>query len=161
MIKHVQLINSINTSRNSVLEDWGYTFLRLFFGVVILTHGIPKMLGNSHGSIIDPMQGTIYLIQHVMGLPFSEEIAILVMLLETIGALFISVGFLSRFVALAFSGQMIGICFALGPVWPWIDRGIEYPIILLVLSLYFSVKGSGRISIDNGVFWPKRKIVRN
>ncbi|WP_233080019.1 DoxX family protein [Rheinheimera soli] len=132
----------------SKLEPVFYALLRFVFGIVIFTHGLPKALGISHGSMADPMAGSTHLIQNVMGLPFAPQLAFLVMLLETLGALMLTIGLWSRLVALAITIQMIGICYALGPTWPWIDRGIEYPALMAFLALYIAVRGSGSFSVD-------------
>lgn len=130
------------------LEPFFYALLRFVFGIVMFTHGLPKALGISHGSMADPMAGSTHLIQNVMGLPFAPQLAFLVMLLETLGALMLAIGLWSRLVALAITIQMIGICYALGPTWPWIDRGIEYPALMAFLALYIAVRGSGSFSVD-------------
>lgn len=138
-------IGSIYTKAEPVF----YALLRIAFGIVMLTHGIPKALGISHGSMANPMAGSINLIQNVMGLPFAPQLAFLVMLLETIGALMLAVGLWARPVAFIIALQMIGISYALGPTWPWIDRGIEFPVLMGFLALYISVRGSGQFSIDH------------
>ena len=125
-----------------------YGALRLVFGIVMLTHGLPKALGRPHGSMADPMAGSIRLIQDAMGLPFAPQLAFLVMLLETVGALMLALGLWARPVALLIALQMVGICMALGPTWPWIDRGIEFPFLMGFLALYIAVRGSGRFALD-------------
>ncbi|SFK53137.1 DoxX family protein [Lysobacter sp. cf310] len=129
-------------------EAAAYALLRLVFAIVILTHGLPKALGIAHGSMADPMAGSIGLIDKVMGLPFAPQLAFLVMLLETVGALALALGLRTRAVALLLAFEMVGISLALGPTWPWIDRGIEYPVLMLFLSLYMAFKGGGRWSLD-------------
>jgi putative oxidoreductase len=128
-----------------------YAVLRLVFGVVLFTHGLPKALGRPHGSMADPMAGSIRLIREVMGLPFAPQLAFLVMLLETVGALMLALGLWSRPVALLIALQMAGICIALGPTWPWIDRGIEFPFLMGFLALYIGVRGSGRFALDRSL----------
>lgn len=125
-----------------------YALLRLVFGIVLFTHGLPKALGIPHGSMADPMAGSTRLIQDVMGLPFAPQLAFLVMLLETGGALMLALGLWARPVALLIALQMAGICHALGPTWPWIDRGIEFPFLMGFLALYIAVRGSGRFALD-------------
>lgn len=125
-----------------------YALLRVIFGIVMFTHGLPKALGTSHGSMADPMAGSINLIQNVMGLPFAPQLAFLVMLLETVGAVMLAIGLWTRPVALAITVQMAGISYALGPTWPWIDRGIEFPMLMLFLALYIAVRGSGSFAVD-------------
>ncbi len=125
-----------------------YAALRAMFGIILFTHGLPKALGTSHGSMADPMAGSINLIQNVMGLPFAPQLAFLVMLLETAGAVMLSVGFLTRPIALIIALEMVGISYALGPAWPWIDRGIEFAVLMGFLALYMAVRGGGRFSVD-------------
>lgn len=130
------------------LEPAGYAVLRAAFGAVLLTHGVPKLLRTSHGSMADPMAGSIRLIDQVMGLPFAPQLAFLVMLLETAGAALLALGLFTRPVALLVVGQMLGISYALGPTWPWIDRGIEFPVLMGFLALYLVVRGGGPVSLD-------------
>ena len=130
------------------LEPAAYALLRFAFGAVLFTHGWPKALGTSHGSMADPLAGSIRLIEQGMGLPFAPQLAFLVMLLETVGAAALAVGLCTRWVALAFTVEMIGICVALGPTWPWIDRGIEYPVLMAVLAAYVVVRGGGAYAVE-------------
>jgi len=125
-----------------------YAVLRAAFGIVLFTHGLPKALGASHGSMGDPMAGSIRLIGEVMGLPFAPQLAFLVMLLETVGAAMLTLGMLTRGVALLFACEMAGISLALGPTWPWIDRGIEYPVLMGFLALYVAARDGGAYSVD-------------
>ncbi len=59
-----------------------------------------------------------------------------------------AVGLLTRLVAPMMAVQMVFISIALGPTWPWIDRGIEYPVMLDFLALFISFRGGGPASID-------------
>ena len=122
--------------------------LRVALAAVLFTHGLPKALRTSHGSMSDPLAGSIDLIQHVMGLPFAPQLAMMVMLLETVGAAMLAAGCLTRPVAMLVTGQMIGISVALGPTWPWIDRGIEYPVLMAFIAFYLLVRGGGPLSVD-------------
>ncbi|MEA5672378.1 DoxX family protein [Pseudomonas sp. MH2] len=135
------------------LEPVFYALLRGVLGIVMFTHGLPKLLGDSHGSMADPMASSTHLIGNVMGLPFAAELAFLVMLLETVGALMLVVGVLTRPVALAMAAEMVGISYALGPTWPWVDRGIEYPVILGSLALYVAIRGGGRFALDHTLWY--------
>jgi len=128
-------------------EPAAYALLRVAFGVILFTHGLPKALRIPHGSMADPMAGSIRLIGDVLGLPFAPQLAILVMLLETIGAAMLALGICTRAVALLFAFEMAGICLALGPAWVWIDRGIEYPLLMAFLALYIAARGAGEFKL--------------
>jgi len=125
-----------------------YVALRIAFGLTMVTHGLPKMTGSAHGSMANPLQGSTNLIETVLGLPFAPQLAIFVALLETFGGLAIAVGFATRLFAPMLAIQMAVICFLLGPTFPWIDRGIEYPLILGFVALFISMKGAVAWSID-------------
>ncbi|MBF6617885.1 MAG: DoxX family protein [Candidimonas sp.] len=131
-----------------------YAVLRFAFGAILFTHGLPKAMGSSHGSMADPMAGSINLIQNVIGLPFAPQLAFLVMLLETVGAFMLAIGLWARPVALLIAVEMVAISYALGPTWPWIDRGIEYPVLMGFLALYIAVRGAGHFSVDRKFKFP-------
>lgn len=125
-----------------------YTFLRIAFGLTIVTHGLPKLAGTAHGSMADPMAASINLISNVLHLPFAPQLAMFVALLEMFGGLAVAAGFATRICAPMLTIQMGVICLALGPTYPWIDRGFEYPLILGVVALMISIHGGGRWSVD-------------
>ena len=125
-----------------------YVILRAAFGLTVVTHGIPKLTGHAHGSMANPLQGSTNLIEHILGLPFAPELAVFVAMLETFGGLAVAIGFATRVFAPMLAIQMLAICVALGPTYPWIDRGIEYPIILGCIALLIAFHGSSYWSID-------------
>lgn len=128
-----------------------YALLRVAFGLTIVTHGVPKLLGISHGSMADPMAGSINLMTNVLNLPFAPALAVVVALLETFGGLAVAIGLGTRLVAPMLAVQMAVISVALGPTYPWIDRGIEYPLILGFLALLISIHGGGPYSVDRRI----------
>lgn len=132
-------------------EPLAYALLRVVFGVVLITHGVPKLLRTSHGSMIDPMAGSINLIENVLHLPAAPALAMFVALLEGVGGALLAIGFGTRAIAAMVAVQMLAICVALGPTWPWIDRGIEFPFLMMFLGLLMTFKGSGRWSLDGAV----------
>lgn len=128
--------------------DAAFTLLRAAFGLTILTHGLPKLLGTAHGSMADPMAGSTNLIGSVLHLPYASELAVFVALLEAFGGLAVAIGLATRLVAPMLAVQMAVICLALGPTYPWIDRGYEYPLILGFVALLIALHGGGRWSVD-------------
>ena len=98
-----------------------YMLLRIGFGLTLMTHGVPKLLGRSHGSMADPMAASTNLIANVLQLPGAPLIAWAVALLEGVGGLMLAAGLLSRLVAPLVLVQMLVICYLLGPTYP-VDR---------------------------------------
>jgi putative oxidoreductase len=129
-------------------ETFSYALLRAGFGLIILTHGIPKLLGLPHGSMADPLAGATRMIEMNLGLPFAPQLAIFITALETLGALALAAGFLTRIFAPMFAIQMLLICIALRANFPWLDRGWEFPLVLGLIALFLSMRGGGAWSVD-------------
>ncbi|WP_315834116.1 DoxX family protein [Bradyrhizobium prioriisuperbiae] len=129
-----------------------YAVQRVAIGGTLMTHGLPKLTGSAHGSMANPMAGSINLIANKLYLPAAEHLGAFVAYLETFGGVALAVGLLTRIVAPMFAVQMACICLALGqtwpPNWPWIDRGIEYPFLLGLFLLHIAFAGGGRLSAD-------------
>lgn len=125
-----------------------YAFLRVVVGIVIVTHGIPKVLHRSHGSMADPLGLTAQLINDTLRLPGAFGLAYGIGILELVGGAMLAFGLLTRLVAPMFAIEMLLICFALAPNWAWFDVGIEYPLVLGAVALYFSFGGGRRYSLD-------------
>ncbi len=136
-------------------ERLAYVALRAGFGLVILTHGLPKLLGVSHGSMSDPLGGATRLIETNLGLPFAPQLAMLITGLETVGAVALTIGLFTRLFAPIFALQMLVICFALRANFAWIDRGYEFPLVLGLIALFLSFRGGGPFSADR---WMKREL---
>lgn len=129
-------------------ETLSYAMLRAGFGLLILTHGLPKLLGTPHGSMGDPLGGATRLIETNLGLPFAPQLALFITGLETVGALALAAGLFTRLFAPMFAIQMLVICFALRANFAWIDRGYEFPLVLGLIALLISFRGGGEWSLD-------------
>jgi putative oxidoreductase len=44
--------------------------------------------------------------------------------------------------------EMAAIRFFMGPTWIWLDRWIEYPLLMDFLALYIVFRGRDRYSLD-------------
>jgi putative oxidoreductase len=96
----------------------------------------------------DPMTGATNMIANVLHLPFPGAFAVAAMLLETIGAMAVAAGFMTRAFAAALAVEMAVICVAHAPTFAWIDRGFEYPLMLGFVALNIAVTGGGRYAVD-------------
>jgi putative oxidoreductase len=130
------------------MEPLSYLLLRVAFGLMLMTHGIPKILGRSHGSMADPMAGSVHLIGNVLHLPAAPLIGWFIALLEGVGGLMLALGLLTRLIAPLVVVQMLVISWLLAPTFPWIDRGFEYPLMLVFVVLLVAVRGGGPNSLD-------------
>lgn len=130
------------------MEPVAYVLLRASFGLIMVTHGLPKLTGTAHGSMADPLAASTNLIANVLHLPFAPQLAWFVALLEGVGGLMLALGLFTRLVAPMMVVQMAAICYILGPKLPWIDRGMEFPLLMAFVAFYLSIRGGGRGSLD-------------
>jgi putative oxidoreductase len=123
-----------------------YALLRVAFGLILLTHGLPKLLGESHGAMANPFASSVNFITNTLHFPAPLAFGYVVMLLETFGALMLAAGLFTRLIAPMVAVQMV--CLIHYPNWAWIDRGMEYPFLLGLVALHISFRGGGRFSVD-------------
>jgi putative oxidoreductase len=127
---------------------------RLAIGIVIFPHGAQKLFGWFGGY---GFSGTIGFLTGSVHLPYI--LAVLVILIESIAALFIFVGFLTRLAAVGIALQFLGVMFMVhwrnGFFMNWTGaqkgEGIEYFILLLALAVILLITGGGKASIDAAI----------
>lgn len=138
-------------------DDGVSAFLaRITLGIVILPHGLQKLLGMFGGSgFIETMSS----LTNPEGAGLPAVVAFLVIVGESFGALGLIVGFISRLCALGIIVIMIGAVnmFHLehGFFMNWygkaVGEGYEYHILAIGLGLIVLIKGAGRWSIDRSL----------
>src|SRR5690606_19941893 len=131
---------------------------RLALGIVVFPHGAQKLFGWFGGY---GFEGTMGYMTTQAGLPYI--IALLVILIESIGALMLIFGFLTRIAAVGVFGLFSIIMFqfhsSFGFFMNWAGsqqgEGIEYFILLLALALILVITGGGKASLDSLLFKKK------
>ena len=83
--------------------DWGATVARVALGAVMLPHGAQKLVGWFGGY---GFQATMASLTTQAGLPYP--IALLVILIETFGALALVIGLVGRVMAAGVAAVMVG-----------------------------------------------------
>ena len=127
------------------------TVLRLTLAGVLFPHGAQKLMGWFGGS---GFEGTRSFLTTQVGLP--DFVAVAIILLEFFGPILLLLGLLTRPVALATVGLMIG---AIATVhWPygffmnWTGaqpgEGFEYHLLAIAIGLALVIQGGGSLSID-------------
>lgn len=128
---------------------------RLALGITIFPHGAQKLLGWFGGYGFD---GTMGFLTGAAGL--SPIVALLVILIEFFGALFLIFGFATRIAAFGIIGNFIGVVLTShlnhGFFMNWYNQpnqgeGLEYFILLFGLSIISLIAGGGRASIDAAI----------
>jgi putative oxidoreductase len=128
---------------------------RLALGIVLFAHGAQKLFGWFGGY---GFNGTMGFLTGSVGLPYI--IALLVILIEFFGALFLIAGFATRIAALGIIGNFIGVVLSThvnnGFFMNWAAQankgeGLEYFILLFGLALIALISGGGKASIDAAI----------
>lgn len=128
---------------------------RLALGIVLFPHGAQKLLGWFGGY---GFQGTMGFLTGAAGLPYI--VALLVILIEFFGALFLITGFATRLAALGVIVNFIGVVLTAqlhnGFFMNWYmqpnkGEGLEYFILLFGLAVIALIAGGGKASMDAAI----------
>jgi putative oxidoreductase len=134
-------------------DDIGLFIARISLGLVILPHGLQKLLGLFGGA---GFTGTV---DFFVGSGLPSAVAILIIIGESFGALGLILGFLSRLAAFGITLIMLGAIFMVhiqnGFFMNWFGNqageGFEYNLLALGLSLVVLIKGGGKWSVDRSI----------
>ena len=134
-------------------DDFGLFVARIFLGVVMLPHGLQKLLGMFGGA---GFSGTV---DFFVGSGVPAAVAILIIIGESFGAIALIIGLLTRLAALGIAIIMLGAIFMVhlqhGFFMNWFGNqageGFEYHMLALGLSLVVLIKGAGKWSIDRAL----------
>jgi putative oxidoreductase len=136
-------MNKIMSFLTDQKTDIGITVLRMAFGVIMLTHGIPKWInyGNLSESFPDPL-----------GLGSSMSMA-LVIFAEVICSVFLVIGFVTRITVIPLIINMLVAAFVVHGDDPFPRKEMALLYLLAYLSLLFT--GGGKYSLDEFLFRKK------
>jgi putative oxidoreductase len=134
------------------INDTTALVARLSLATVIFAHGAQKLLGWFGGYGFD---GTMGFLTGTVGLP--SVVALLVILIEFFGAVFLVAGFATRIAALGIIGNFLGVVISShlssGFFMNWSGQankgeGLEFFVLLFGLAIIALIKGGGRASVD-------------
>ena len=135
-------------------NSYSLTILRIALGTVLLAHGLQKALGwfNGFGWNASMQYFTGY-----VGLP--APLAALVILIESLGSLFLIIGFAGRINAALAGFVMLGAFFVdhvhNGFFMNWFGKqkgeGFEFDILFIAIAFVVAVNGSGKLSVDRWI----------
>lgn len=131
-------------------SDTAALIARVFLGVVILPHGLQKLLGMYGG------YGFSATVEFFSGMGIPSLIGALIVLGESFGAVFLILGFLTRIsaagIGLIMLGAIIMVHGQYGFFMNWFGNqageGYEYHLLAIGLSAALVVSGGGRLSVD-------------
>lgn len=139
-------------------DSWAPTVLRVALGAVMLPHGLQKTLGWFGG---DGLQGTMGFLTGYIGLP--SPLALLVIAIESVGALALILGVGGRLAAAGIAAVMVGAVATMhlehGFFMNWggqqAGEGFEFHILAVAMAVAVGIVGSGKASVDR---WLDRRI---
>jgi putative oxidoreductase len=141
-----ELISKLLTTN----AGWGITLVRVVTGIVFMMHGSQKLFGAFGGGGIDGTAG--YMAS--LGLEPAILMAFLAGTGEFFGGLFLVLGLLTRFAAVATA--MVAVVALLtvhiNNGFFMSNNGFEFILILLVNSLALIVAGSGKFGLDKEIY---------
>jgi putative oxidoreductase len=124
------------------LAPYSYTLIRVALGLILIPHGFNKLFLN------DAVSTSRNFVNFGWAYPLAW--AYFIGVLEFFGGILMVIGLWTRAVALAFFIQMCVIAFAvLWPKWFWGQRGMEYVVLMGVVSLAILWRGAGKLAVDN------------
>ncbi|HMX54931.1 MAG TPA: DoxX family protein [Leptospiraceae bacterium] len=135
----------------STPEDIALTVLRVTLAVVILPHGLQKLVGAFGGY---GFKGTMGYLTGTVGLP--SVIAFLVIFIESFGAAGVLLGVGTRVAALGVAAVMLGAAWTAhrgnGFFMNWTGaqkgEGFEFHILAIGLAIVLILRGGGAFSVD-------------
>ena len=127
--------------------EWQLMFIRMFTGFIFIPHFAEKLFA---GTVI--RQADITAFTH-LGLHNPLSFVIIAGLMEFLGGLALSIGFLTRLTAICLSiylivSSLLGKHFTLGFIWASPGGGWEYPFFWTSLIISFAIFGGGDFSVD-------------
>lgn len=136
-------------------NNWSALIARMALGITLFPHGAQKLLGWFGGY---GFTGTMGFLTGQAHLPWI--IAVLVILIESVGALLLITGFATRVAAFAVIVNFLGVVFTShlnnGFFMNWFmqpnkGEGLEYFILLFGLAVASLITGGGKWSVDAAI----------
>jgi len=125
--------------------DWvaplTWPLVRLTVGLMILPHGWPKLMAG--------VTATAQFALIKRGIAPAEPLAVVLIILETVGGLCVALGLFTRFFAAAITIEMAVIVYHhVGKGFGWGGGGYEYPLMWGLLMFAVALRGGGPWSLD-------------
>ncbi len=125
------------------VEPLTWLMIRLTVGLMILPHGIPKVMAG--------LDATAAMALVRRGIGPAEPLTIILMILETVGGLCVALGLFTRFFAAAITIEMAVIVYHHLPKFAWGQMGYEYPLMWGLIMLAVALRGGGPWSLDRRI----------
>jgi len=117
-----------------------WLLVRLTVGLMILPHGWPKVQAGVAATADAALKRR--------GIQPAEPLAVVLMLLETVGGLCVALGLFTRFWAAGIAIEMAVIAYQYFPAFGWTRPGYEYPLMWCLIMVAIALRGGGPWSLD-------------
>jgi putative oxidoreductase len=114
-------------------------------GLMILPHGWPKLM--------DGVAATAARALTRRGIEPADPLAVVLIILETVGGLCVALGLFTRFFAAAITIEMFVIVYHHLPKFGWTAPGYEYPLMWGLIMFVIALRGGGPYSLDRKLGW--------
>ena len=122
------------------VEPLSWALIRITAGLMIIPHGWPKLMMG--------VDATAQMALVKRGIYPAEPLAVVLIILETLGGLCVALGLFTRFWAAAITIEMGVIVYHHLPKFGWGERGYEYPLFWGLVMLAIALRGGGPYSLD-------------
>lgn len=123
-----------------------WLIIRLTAGLMLLPHGYPKVFEQGISAFA---AGSLAR----RGIEPALPLAYLIVFNETIGALMLAAGFLTRVVAAMIAIEMAVIAWVYFPKFGWTLPGYEYALMWGLVTFAIALRGGGPCSVDRKLGW--------
>ena len=121
-------------------EPLSWLLVRLTVGLMLIPHGWPKVVAGIGPTAANALAKR--------GIEPAEPLAVILILLETLGGLCVALGLFTRFFAAAITIEMGVIVYHHLPKFGWTERGYEYPLMWGLVMFAIALRGGGPYSLD-------------
>jgi putative oxidoreductase len=132
---------------SSIYENLGtlhWPLIRATAGIILFTHGWPKLMAGAQAVAATTLTKR--------GIEPALPLAYALIFLETVGAICITIGLLTRPIAIALVIEFAVIVYQHIPNgYAWTGRGWEYPLLWGLIFLAIAIRGGGPYSVDRAI----------
>jgi putative oxidoreductase len=124
-------------------EPVSWLLVRLTAGLMILPHGWPKVMAGIGPTAAGALAKR--------GIEPAEPLAVVLIVLETVGGLCVALGLFTRFFAVGIAIEMFVIAYIYFPKFGWTLPGYEYALMWGLVMLAIALRGGGPYSLDRKI----------
>ena len=123
-------------------SPFSYALMRFAAGAILVPHGVQKILNTPIAKFAPNIAAK--------GLPFPEALAYLTYFAESVAAVCLAIGLLTRIAAAVIGIEMlvIVVLFQSQFGYFWTNRGYEFALLWALLCIAIFFKGGGHYSVD-------------